>query len=438
MFGEVVDGIDRASLRQRAHRRSSARAACGSDVDLGADDLRGLVETFKGIYARSGRASSRRTPRAQLLRAVAAVFDVVEHPARPGVPPRARDPRRPRHRRQRRADGVRQQGRALGDGRRVHARPVDRRARLYGEFLANAQGEDVVAGIRTPQPIEAMGAALPDAYDAADRDDGPARAHYRDVQDIEFTVEDDRLYLLQTRSAKRTAAAALKAAVAMVDEGLITREEAVVRIDASQLDQLLHPMIDPGAALEPAGRGPERVARGGKRRDRVRRRHRRRACGKRARAARPLRDDAGRHPRDDRRGGNPHRARRHDVARRRGRARDGEAVRRRLRRPRARRGGAHGDDRVAHAARGRPAHDRRRHRAGVRRRGAARAAAAERGLRDSARLGRRACAAWASARTRDTPEDATPRPRVRRRRHRPRAGPSTCSSATSGCRSCRR
>jgi pyruvate,orthophosphate dikinase len=126
---------------------------------------------------------------------------------------------------------------------------------LYGEFLANAQGEDVVAGIRTPQPIEAMRESLPKAFDQFVDTMQRLEAHYRDMQDIEFTVEDEQLYLLQTRAAKRTAAAALKAAVAMVGEGLITPEEAVGRIDPTQLDQLLHPMIDPKAALDVATKG---------------------------------------------------------------------------------------------------------------------------------------------------------------------------------------
>ena len=126
---------------------------------------------------------------------------------------------------------------------------------LYGEFLANAQGEDVVAGIRTPQPIETMRDVLPKAFDQLVETMRRLEENYRDMQDIEFTVEDEQLYLLQTRSAKRTAAAALKAAVAMVDEGLISREEAVGRIDPGQLDQLLHPMIDPKASLDVAAKG---------------------------------------------------------------------------------------------------------------------------------------------------------------------------------------
>src|SRR5207248_8527840 len=126
---------------------------------------------------------------------------------------------------------------------------------VYGEFLANAQGEDVVAGIRTPQPLETMRDTIPEAYEQLLDTMRRLEEHYRDMQDIEFTVEDASLYMLQTRAAKRTAAAALKAAADMVDEGLITREEAIARIDPRQLDQLLHPMIDPHAEFEVATKG---------------------------------------------------------------------------------------------------------------------------------------------------------------------------------------
>jgi pyruvate, orthophosphate dikinase len=125
----------------------------------------------------------------------------------------------------------------------------------YGEFLLNAQGEDVVAGIRTPEPLEELRGRLPDAYDQLLETMGALERHYRDVQDIEFTVEEGRLYLLQTRTAKRTAAAALKAAVDMTAEGLIERDEAVARIDPNQLDQLLHPRLDEKAEFEVAAHG---------------------------------------------------------------------------------------------------------------------------------------------------------------------------------------
>src|SRR5438552_16755436 len=126
---------------------------------------------------------------------------------------------------------------------------------LYGEYLVNAQGEDVVSGILTPQPIEEMRERLPEAFDQLLETMARLEHHYRDMQDIEFTIEDGRLYLLQTRSAKRTAAAALKAAVDMTAEGLISSDEAIVRIDPGQLDQLLHPMLDPDAEFEVAAHG---------------------------------------------------------------------------------------------------------------------------------------------------------------------------------------
>jgi len=126
---------------------------------------------------------------------------------------------------------------------------------LYGEFLVRAQGEDIVAGSRTPQPVAAMADTFPVAYTALETAVGELERHYRDMQDVEFTIEQDRLFLLQTRSAKRTAAAALRCAVAFVDDGLLDRTEAVRRIDPSSLDQLLHPTFDPGARVRIAAVG---------------------------------------------------------------------------------------------------------------------------------------------------------------------------------------
>ena len=126
---------------------------------------------------------------------------------------------------------------------------------LYGEYLVNAQGEDVVAVTRTPQPIEEMRDRLPEAFDQLVDTMARLEQHYRDMQDIEFTIEEGHLYLLQTRSAKRTAAAAIRAAVDMAGEGLISQEEAIARIDPDSLDQLLHPMLDPHAQFEVAARG---------------------------------------------------------------------------------------------------------------------------------------------------------------------------------------
>ncbi len=254
MFGEVVAGVD-------GHRFESALAALKGergvqhDSDLAAADLRELVATFRRIYREDTGEEFPDDARVQLLRAVEAVF-------RSWNTPRAQVYRRAHEISDDLGTAVNvvqmvfgNKGERSGTGVAFTRDPSTGEAGPYGEFLADAQGEDVVAGIRTPQPIEAMQALLPAAYEQLVDTMGRLERHYRDMQDIEFTVEDDRLYLLQTRSAKRTAAAALRAAVAMVDEGLITRDEAVSRIDAGQLDQLLHPMIDPDAAIEPAGKG---------------------------------------------------------------------------------------------------------------------------------------------------------------------------------------
>src|SRR5205085_191193 len=117
--------------------------------------------------------------------------------------------------------------------------------KFYGEFLINAQGEDVVAGIRTPQPIEKLRDVMPDAYNELRKITTNLEKHYRDIQDFEFTIEDHKLYMLQTRNGKRTGPAAVRIAVEMVGEGLISKSEAVQRVDPQQLDQLLHPVLDP-------------------------------------------------------------------------------------------------------------------------------------------------------------------------------------------------
>ncbi|HEX4527364.1 MAG TPA: pyruvate, phosphate dikinase [Gaiellaceae bacterium] len=254
MFGEVVAGID-------GHRFESALSSLKQqrsvqhDTDLSAADLRELADTFKQIYREETGLEFAGDAREQLLRAVRAVFESWDTP-RAQVYRRAHDIPDDLGT----AVNVVQmvfgnKGDRSGTGVAFTRDPSTGETGLYGEFLANAQGEDVVAGIRTPQPIEAMRDVLPNAFGQLVETMHRLEKHYRDMQDIEFTVEDERLYLLQTRSAKRTAPAALKAAVAMVDEGLITREDAVGRIDPGQLDQLLHPMIDPKASLEAAAKG---------------------------------------------------------------------------------------------------------------------------------------------------------------------------------------
>jgi pyruvate, orthophosphate dikinase len=242
MFGEVVEGIG-------SHRFPMP------DADATADDLREVVAAYKRVYQEETGNAFATDARAQLLRAVRAVFESWDTP-------RAQVYRRAHEIPDDLGTAVNvvqmvfgNKGDRSGTGVAFTRDPSTGESGLYGEFLANAQGEDVVAGIRTPQPIEAMRTSLPNAFEQLLATMRRLEEHYRDMQDIEFTVEDEQLYLLQTRSAKRTAAAALKAAVAMVEEGLISREEAVGRIDPAQLDQLLHPMIDPKAMLEVAAKG---------------------------------------------------------------------------------------------------------------------------------------------------------------------------------------
>jgi pyruvate,orthophosphate dikinase len=237
MYGEVVEGIEPHSF------------------DDGGDEPRQQAERFKRVYEEELGRSFPQDARGQLIRAVQAVFESWDTP---------------RAQVYRRANGIPDdlgtavnvvqmvfgnKGETSGTGVCFTRDPSTGERHPFGEFLVDAQGEDVVAGIRTPEPLERMRDRLPDAYEQLIDTMERLERHYRDVQDIEFTVEDGTLYMLQTRTAKRTAAAALKSAVDMATEGLISREEAVARIDPGQLDQLLHPMIDPHADYEVAARG---------------------------------------------------------------------------------------------------------------------------------------------------------------------------------------
>jgi pyruvate,orthophosphate dikinase len=254
MYGEVVDGVDAHDFEEALAGLKQERGM-REDVDLTADDLRELVERFKKIYRDGTGSDFPQDASVQLERAVRAVFDSWETP---------------RAQVYRRANGISDdigtavnvvqmvfgnKGEESGTGVAFTRDPSTGEQGLWGEFLTNAQGEDVVAGIRTPQPITEMKDRLPAAHEQLLDTMRRLEEHYREMQDIEFTVEDGHLYLLQTRSGKRTAPAALKIAVDMVEEGLISQEEAVARIDPKQLDQLLHPMIDPHADYEAAAKG---------------------------------------------------------------------------------------------------------------------------------------------------------------------------------------
>ena len=254
MYGEVVDGID-AHLFEGELQELKERRGVQLDVDLGADDLRALIETFQGIYEREVGAPFPDDASEQLRRAVRAVFDSWESP-------RAKVYRRTYEIPDDLGTAVNvvqmvfgNKGESSGTGVCFTRDPSTGERRLFGEFLVDAQGEDVVAGIRTPEPIDGMLDRLPEAYSQLVATLERLEEHYREMQDVEFTVEDGELFLLQTRTGKRTARAALRIAVEMTDEGLISREEAVVRIDPGQLDQLLHPMIDPDAQLDVVATG---------------------------------------------------------------------------------------------------------------------------------------------------------------------------------------
>ena len=254
MYGEVVDEVD-GHLFEGELQALKERRGVREDVELTADDLRELITAYQELYEREVGSPFPQNATEQLRRAIRAVFDSWEAP-------RARVYRRTYDIPDDLGTAVNvvqmvfgNKGDTSGTGVCFTRDPSTGERRLFGEFLLNAQGEDVVAGIRTPEPIERMRELMPEAYarlvDTLDR----MEAHYREMQDIEFTVEDGTLFLLQTRTGKRTAQAALRIAVEMTDEELISREEAVARIDADQLDQLLHPMIDPGAEVDVVATG---------------------------------------------------------------------------------------------------------------------------------------------------------------------------------------
>jgi pyruvate,orthophosphate dikinase len=254
MYGEVVDGVDGHRFEGALSALKQARGVA-NDLDLSAEDLQELIATFEGIYREEVGGEFPQDPRDQLRRAYRAVFDSWDAP-------RAQVYRRTYEIPDDMGTAVNvmqmvfgNRGEQSGTGVCFTRDPSTGEAELYGEYLINAQGEDVVAGIRTPEPIAAMRERFPQAYDQLVATLDRLEAHYRDMQDIEFTVEQGTLYLLQTRTGKRTAQAALRIAVEMAAESLISREEAVARIDPGQLDQLLHPMIDPTAQVEVAAKG---------------------------------------------------------------------------------------------------------------------------------------------------------------------------------------
>src|SRR5262245_16985658 len=243
MFGRIVMDVDGGRFDKALDEKKEERGA-KADTDLSAEDLRELSETFKGIVREDTGRDFPSDPYEQLDLAIKAVFAS-------WFGQRARDYRKFNKIPDDLGTAVNvvtmvfgNMGDDSGTGVAFTRDPNTGAKALFGEYLTNAQGEDVVAGIRTPQKISQMEQALPEAYAEFQRIGKQLENHYRDVQDLEFTIEKGRLYMLQTRAAKRTAAAAVKIAVDMVEEGTISKDEAVARIEPGHVDQLLRATFD--------------------------------------------------------------------------------------------------------------------------------------------------------------------------------------------------
>ena len=250
MFSDVVMELPKSSF-ERIIDEMKEEKGIKLDTEFDADDMKKMVVRFKEFYKENKGVDFPSDPREQLMEAVRAVFRSWDNP-------RANVYRRMNDIPYSWGTAVNVQmmvfgnsGDRSGTGVAFTRDPATGEAKLFGEFLINAQGEDVVAGIRTPQKIEKLKEIMPEVYDQFAQIANRLETHYRDMQDMEFTIENGKLYMLQTRNGKRTAAAALKIAVDLVDEGMITKEEAVMRVEPKQLDSLLHPQFD-AAALKAA------------------------------------------------------------------------------------------------------------------------------------------------------------------------------------------
>ncbi len=243
MFGNVVLAIDKDDFEHLLEDLKKQRKVT-LDTDLTVDDLELLTQRFKGVVRRKTGKDFPQNARLQLDMARDAVF-------RSWHNPRAKHYRRMNEIADDLGTGVNVQTMVFGNlgdtsatGVGFTRNPATGEKVFYGEFLINAQGEDVVAGIRTPRPISELKELMPEAFNELRRITTNLENHYRDVQDFEFTIQDRKLYMLQTRNGKRTGPAAVRIAVEMVEEGLISKQEAVLRVDPAQLDQLLHPVLE--------------------------------------------------------------------------------------------------------------------------------------------------------------------------------------------------
>ncbi|HJO47788.1 MAG TPA: pyruvate, phosphate dikinase, partial [Candidatus Scalindua sp.] len=254
MFGNVVMGMEHHNFEEIMDRHKK-KARVENDTDLSAEQLKNVCEDFITIYKKRTRTNFPLNPKEQLRKAIIAVFDSWNNP---------------RAIKYREIYGIKG---LLGTAVNVQAmvygnmgndsatgvcftrNPSTGENKFYGEFLLNAQGEDVVAGIRTPEPISDLKKELPVAYKKLVKIRSDLEKHYKDVQDLEFTIQEGKLFMLQTRNGKRTTHAAVKIAVDMVKEKLIDKRTAISRIDPNQLDQLLHPTFDPKAKRDVIARG---------------------------------------------------------------------------------------------------------------------------------------------------------------------------------------
>ncbi len=255
MFGKTVKGIE-GDLYEGVLQAAKRRARVRTDPELSPEALRRLVDAFRAIYRKSTREVFPDDPMDQLRAAIEAVFAswntdrAIAYRRLERIPDDL-------------GTAVNVQMMAFGNmgdadsgtGVAFTRNPITGKRELYGDYLVNAQGEDVVAGVRDTEPIAALKKRLPAVYRQFVEYAGKLEAHYRDVQDLEFTIERGRLYMLQTRSAKRTGEAAVNIAVDMVGEKLISKAEAIARVEPRQLEQLIHPRVDPAAKAAPIGRG---------------------------------------------------------------------------------------------------------------------------------------------------------------------------------------
>ena len=246
MYSDVVMEVGKKYFEELIDKMKEARGVT-QDVELSADDLKELAMQFKAEYKAKIGNEFPTDPKEQLMGAIKAVF-------RSWNNPRAIVYRRMNDIPGSWGTAVNVQSMAFGNmgddcgtGVAFTRNPATGEKKLMGEFLTNAQGEDVVAGVRTPMPIAQMAEKFPEAFKQFEQVCKTLENHYRDMQDMEFTVENGKLYMLQTRNGKRTAAAALKIACDLVDEGMISEQQAVAMIDPRNLDTLLHPQFDPAA-----------------------------------------------------------------------------------------------------------------------------------------------------------------------------------------------